>query len=81
MQILTNSREKHMRNYLIAAAVVTAVATLASAPAGAVDNFGPNKVGNQCFTSSTARDMTFGVWGACPQPASITTAPKAKKKK
>jgi hypothetical protein len=71
-----------MRNFLITAATVTAVAMLASAPAGAAESFGPNKVGNQCFTPSPAfgREMTFGSWGACPQPAAAAVAPKSKKK-
>ncbi len=72
-----------MRHFLITTAAVAALATFASAPAGAVENWGPNPAGNQCFTPTMggARDATFGSWGACPQPASIATAPKPKKKK
>jgi hypothetical protein len=72
-----------MRNYLIAGAVVTAVVTLAL-PASAVESWGPNKVGNQCFSPAPggtgSRDLVFGTWGACPQTAAIATAPKTKKK-
>jgi hypothetical protein len=65
-----------MRKFVISAAATTAFAALL-APAHAVENYGPNKVGNQCFTpsSSHARDLAFGAWNACPQPASIAVAP------
>jgi hypothetical protein len=72
-----------MRNLIITAAAVTAVATLAL-PAGAVEAWGPSRVGNQCFSPAAGgtgtRDLVFGTWGACPQPAAIATAPKTKKK-
>jgi hypothetical protein len=67
-----------MRKFVISATAMTAFAALlASAPANAVENYGPNKVGNQCFTPSNshARDLAFGAWNACPQPASIAVAP------
>jgi hypothetical protein len=69
-----------MRNFLITAAALATFATLASAPASALDNYGPTKQGNECFTSNVGREMTFGVWGACPKPASVAPAPKSKKK-
>jgi hypothetical protein len=71
-----------MRNFLITAAALTAFATLASAPAGAAENYGPSKVGNQCWSPSLGlgREGSFGTWGNCPQTASIATAPKHKKK-
>jgi hypothetical protein len=71
-----------MRQFLISAAVMTAFAALlASAPANAIENYGPNKVGNQCFTpaGSQGRDLGFGTWGACPQPASVAVAPARRK--
>jgi hypothetical protein len=71
-----------MRKFVISATAVTAFAALmASAPANAMDNYGPNKVGNQCFTPShqQSRELAFGTWGACPQPASVAVAPRAKK--
>ncbi len=71
-----------MRKFVISAAAMTALtALLASAPANALDNYGPSKVGNQCFKPAHAqgRDFTFGTWGACPQPASVAVAPKGHK--
>jgi hypothetical protein len=68
-----------MRHFLIAAAAMTAFAALlASAPANALDTWGPTKVGNQCFTPAPnwGRDLGFGSWGACPEPASAVVAPK-----
>jgi hypothetical protein len=67
-----------MRQFTISAAAMTVFATLlASAPASAVDSWGPSKVGNQCFKASQAqtRDLGFGVWTACPETAStpVTT--------
>jgi hypothetical protein len=77
-----------MRHFLVAAAAAAAFAALmTSVPASAAENWGPNKVGNQCFTASPSqgRELYFGSWGACPQPASTSTsvavAPTAKKKK
>jgi hypothetical protein len=71
-----------MRKVIISAAAMTAFAALlASAPANAVENYGPKQVGSQCFTSSHSqgRDLAFGSWGACPQPASVAVAPKGHK--
>lgn len=72
-----------MRNLIITAAAVTAVATFAL-PAGAVESWGPNRVGSQCFSpaggGTGGRDLVFGTWGACPQKAAMATAPKTKKK-
>jgi hypothetical protein len=67
-----------MRKFVISAAAMTAFAAfVASAPANALDNYGPSKVGNQCFTpaATAGRDLTFGTWGACPQPASVAVTP------
>jgi hypothetical protein len=67
-----------MRKSMISAAAITTFATLVlSAPAGALDNYGPKQVGNQCFTPTTnwGRDSTFGSWGACPATASVSAAP------
>jgi hypothetical protein len=71
-----------MRKFVISAAAMTAFAALlASAPANALENYGPNKVGNQCFTPAhqSGRDLAFGSWGACPQPASTAAAPARHK--
>jgi len=68
-----------MRKFVISAAAMTAFAALlASAPANALENYGPSKVGNQCFTAAATqgRDLNFGTWGACPQPASVAVAPR-----
>jgi hypothetical protein len=68
-----------MRHFLITAAAATAfTALLASAPASALENYGPTKVGNQCFTPAPhwGRDLGFGSWGACPQPAGAVVGPK-----
>ncbi len=71
-----------MRHFLITTATITAVgALLASAPASALDNYGPKQVGNQCFTPAPfhSKDLGFGSWGACPQPASAAVAPARQK--
>jgi len=71
-----------MRKIIISTTALTAFAALlASAPANAVDNYGPSKVGNQCFKASPhwGRELAFGTWGACPQPASISVAPTRHK--
>ena len=69
-----------MRQFAISAAAATAFAALlASAPAQAdILNGAPAKNGNQCFTfsHSQARDARFGIWGACPQTASVAVARK-----
>jgi spermidine/putrescine-binding protein len=76
-----------MRHFLVAAAAAaTCAAMLTSVPASAAENWGPSKVGNQCFTAaaSQGRELYFGSWGSCPQPASTVApapAPTAKKKK
>jgi hypothetical protein len=70
-----------MRQFTISAAAMTVFAALlASAPAGAVENLGPNKIGNQCFKASAGhtRDLGFGTWTACPQTASTTAAPRSQ---
>jgi hypothetical protein len=67
-----------MRKFVISTAAMTAFAALlASAPASAMENYGPKQVGNQCFTAAPnwGRDLAFGTWGACPQPASAAVAP------
>jgi hypothetical protein len=67
-----------MRSLTIAIATIAFGALLASAPARAdLLNGAPDKNGSQCFTysHSQARDARFGVWGACPQKASVAVAP------
>jgi hypothetical protein len=63
-----------MRQFLIAAAAMTAFATLsATAPAKADMNYGPTQNAGQCWKESTGygRDGRFGYWTACPQQASV----------
>jgi hypothetical protein len=72
-----------MRQFTISATVATVFAALVlPAPAGALENWGPTKVGNQCFTSAGTygRDLRFGSWGACPQSASVAVAPRHVRK-
>jgi hypothetical protein len=62
-----------MRNLIITAAAVAAVATLSSAPVSAEpENWGPSKVGNMCYkqAADSGRELRFGAWGACPKTAS-----------
>jgi hypothetical protein len=82
MYNLKNLRETNMRQFMISAAAMTAFAALqASVPANAIENYGPSKVGNQCFTPAhtQGRDFAFGTWGACPKPASVATARAASR--
>jgi hypothetical protein len=67
-----------MHKLTIAAATIAFGALLASASAQAeILGGAPEKAGNQCFTYSVgnARDGRFGMWGACPQTASVAVAP------
>jgi hypothetical protein len=62
----------------LAFSMVTAAAfaaLLASAPVNAAENYGPSKQGNQCFHPSigAGKDLSFGTWSACPQPAAATS--------
>jgi hypothetical protein len=62
-----------MRNLIITAAAVAAVAMLSSAPVSAEpENWGATKVGNMCYKAAgdSGRELRFGSWGACPKPAS-----------
>ena len=71
-----------MRKFVISAAAMTAFAALlASAPANALESYGPKQVGNQCLTPAAGhgRDFGFGIWGACPKPASVAAAPTRHK--
>jgi hypothetical protein len=45
---------------------------LASAPASAIDNHGPNNQAGKCFKSAVGegKDLQFGHWGDCAKPAS-----------
>ena len=68
-----------MRNFLIAAAAMTAFAALvaASVPAQADMHYGPSQNAGKCFKWSTGsgRDSTFGYWDDCPKPASTAAKP------
>jgi hypothetical protein len=70
-----------MRKFTIAAATIAFGALLASAPAKALEDWGPKQVGNQCVKIHPyfARDQRFGVWSACPQTASVSVAPTAQR--
>jgi len=63
-----------MRKFAIAAATITVGALLASAPVQALN--GQVKKDGKCFQPSQghARDLGFGYWGDCPQPASANVA-------
>jgi uncharacterized membrane protein len=67
-----------MTKLTFSAAAVLAISALvaASAPASAVENWGPSKNGSQCFkvASGESKDMQFGHWGDCPQTASAPVA-------
>jgi hypothetical protein len=69
-----------MRQVTIFATMMVFATLLASAPAAAVENWGPKQNGSQCFNvaKGEGKDLQFGHWGACPQSASVassTTAP------
>lgn len=68
-----------MRHFLITAAATAAFAALlASAPASADTNYGPAQNAGQCWKSSQGygREGRFGYWSACPEAASVATAPR-----
>jgi hypothetical protein len=70
-----------MRQFTFSAAAMMVFATLlASAPANAVDNHGPNNQGGKCFKPSmgTGKDLTFGTWDACTQPAKTAASPTSR---
>ena len=70
-----------MRKVMISAATMTALAALlASAPANALDSYGPKQVGNQCFKPAPghSKDLGFGSWGACPEQASVAVPASAR---
>jgi hypothetical protein len=72
-----------MHKLTIAAATIAFGALMASASAPAradMLNGAPKQAGNQCFTLATGqgRDERFGVWGACPQTASVAVAPASR---
>jgi hypothetical protein len=72
-----------MHKLTIAAATIAFGALLALAPAQAdILNGAPKQAGNQCFALSTGqgRDERFGIWGACPQTASVAVAPRQVRK-
>ena len=60
-----------MRQVTISAAMIVFATLLASAPASAIDNHGPNNQAGKCFKPSigTGKDLTFGNWDTCPQAA------------
>jgi hypothetical protein len=71
-----------MQKLTIAVVTIAFGALLASAPANAIENWGPNQVQGQCFKVAHAqgRDLYFGTWGACPQTASAAVATTAQRR-
>ena len=61
------------------ATAITIATFLASAPASAVETWGPRQNGSQCFIphKGEGKDLQFGYWGACPQSASTAIKQKA----
>jgi hypothetical protein len=71
-----------MRRIAIAAAAFTAMGLLVSAAQAEVLNGTASRQGNQCFkftSGDQVRDSRYGIWGACPEPAAATVAPKRKR--
>jgi hypothetical protein len=71
-----------MQKLTIAAVTIAFGALLASAPANAIENYGPSQVQGQCFKVAHAqgRDLYFGSWGSCPQAASVAVASTAQRR-
>jgi len=68
-----------MRKFVLSAAAMTFAALLVSAPASADFNAGgPIKQGNQCWKDQVGagKDGRWGMWGACPQAASVAATQK-----
>ena len=68
-----------MRKFVLSAAAMTFAALLVSAPASADFNGGgPNKQGSQCWKDQVGagKDGRWGMWGACPQAASVAATPR-----
>jgi hypothetical protein len=66
-----------MRQFTFSAAAMMVFATLlASAPASAIDNHGPNNQSGKCFKAAVGegKDLQFGHWGDCPQAAKTTVS-------
>jgi hypothetical protein len=65
-----------MQKLTIVAVTLAFGALLASAPAKALENYGPNQIQGQCFKVAHAqgRDLYFGTWGSCPQAASVAAS-------
>ena len=63
-----------MHKFAVAAAAITVGALLASAPVQALN--GQVKKDGKCFmpSQSHTRDLGFGYWGDCAQPASANVA-------
>ena len=67
-----------MRKLMLSAVAIAFAATLV--PAKADMGHGPTQNGTQCFKSSIgwSKDL-IGYWGACPQTASTTAAPRTQR--
>jgi uncharacterized membrane protein len=72
-----------MQKLTIAAVTIAFGALLASAPAKALENWGPSQIQGQCFKVAHAqgRDLYFGTWSACPQAASVAVAPTSQRRR
>ncbi len=67
-----------MRQFRMSVVALAAFGVMLTAAQADILNGAPAKNGNQCFTfsHSQARDARFGIWGACPQTASVAVAPR-----
>jgi hypothetical protein len=66
-----------MRQFTIAAATVAIAAFISAAPASADwIQGGPIKQNGQCWKNHQGNEQRFGVWIACPKPASAPAVAK-----
>jgi hypothetical protein len=72
-----------MRQFTIAAATVAIAALFAAAPASAERiQGGPLKQNGQCWVHhAAASEATWGVWAACPSPASTPAAQRPARRR
>jgi hypothetical protein len=72
-----------MRQFTIAAATVAIAALISAAPASAERiSGGPIKQNGQCWVNhGSSNEATWGVWTACPKPASGPTVQRAARRR
>ena len=65
-----------MRQFMMTVTALTAFGALVATAQAEILGGAPMRKGEQCFKYSpgNGKDGRFGTWGACPQPASTTTA-------